>query len=291
VPSLAPLSLTIDGVSLGSYAYGITERTGWDSSPGLVGENVRVPGRDGVYWRAKDYDAGRMVLSMYVQGVGSGGSVPSGSTPEATFRANLDALLALFGKRHGLLTIDKGIEDGTIRRNYGEVTATIEPDYQGPDSFALLKVEITLPDPLWHSVAAVTIEPAGSASSPRTVALSALAGSTAPISDATVLVIGPATNPRITDTVSGAWIQLTGSIASGSVWRVRCADFVSESGASLGYTGGTASSQIASTTFSGPRLLPLTPDPVSLTPSLTLSGSGFTSATTLRISARRRFLS
>lgn len=266
--ALTPRTVIIDGIRLDSFAYAITSRTGWESTPGLQGSNLRVPGKDGEIWQAKDYGTGRIVLDLFVQGTNADGNIPSGSTAEKTFRANIDSLLATFGKRSGLLTVDKEIEDGTVRRNFAEVGTVIQPDYLDGDTVATFTVELVFPDPLWKSTSITTSNGTG--------ALSAFAGITAPISDAVITVAGPATNPRVTDSVSGAWIQYTGTVSSGSSWVIDCATFSSKVG---------ASSVIASTTFNpGPRFFSLTPGS-SLVPSITLS-----SGASISIAAARRFV-
>lgn len=270
--SLVPRTVIVDGVRLDTFAAVVTSRTGWDATPGKTGENIRVPGSDGTTWQAKDYDTSRMVLDILVTGSQADGTVPEGSTADALLRQNIDRLFAVFGRRHGLIQIDKEIEDGTVRRNFGEVTAVIEPAYPSLDAVATFTVEITFPDPLWKSTTSTTATGSGTG----TIALSALAGITAPISDAVITISGAGTNPRITDTVSGAWIQYTGSFSG--TWSINCANFTSTiNGASV----------IAGTTFApGPRFLPITPNG-SLIPSLSLSG--FSSAS-VSVSAFRRFL-
>lgn len=287
MPALNPRAIRVDGVSLDSYAFALQARTGLDSTPGLRGDNLVVPGRDGEVWQPKDYGTGRLVLDLFVTGMTAEGDE---STPEDHFRSNLDALLAVFGKRYGLLRVERDEVDGT-RVAFGEVQAVIAPDYPGDDAFATLKVEVVLPDPLWQDTAAVTSSAAPSATSPIALTLTEFAGMTAPVPDAVLLVPGPITNPKIVDDVSGASIALTGTtVAAGDVWRVRAGDFVSEVGTGLDFTGGTASSVLASTVWSpGPHFLPLTPDPLDRTPSLTLTGSGLDTTTALKVQGVRRF--
>lgn len=272
--AITPRAIIVDGVRLDNYAFAITSRNGWDNTPGLIGENNRVPGRDGEVWRAKDYGIGRLVLDLYIAGSNTDGAVPVGSTADRTFRNNLDSLLAIFGKRASLITVDKEMEDGSVRRNFGEVGVVLTPDYFFGEPFALMRVEITFPDPLWRATTTTnqTISITGSA-----LSLTSFAGITAPITDATLTVTGAVTNPRITDNATGAWIQYTGTVAGGSSWVVNCANFTST-------VGGT--SVITNTTFNpGPRFFTVSPS-TNLTPSLTVTGGG-----TLTVAAARRFLS
>lgn len=270
--AIVPRSIIVDGIRLDNYAYAITSRNGWDNAPALTGANVKVPGRDGEIWQAKDYAPSSMVLEMFVAGTDGDGNIPAGSTAERTFRNNLDALLAIFAKRTSLITVDKEMEDGSVRRNFGEVGAVISPTYFDANTVGTLIVELVFPDPLWRSTSTTTATGSGT----TTIALTNFAGMTAPISDATITIAGTATNPRVTDTVSGSWIQYTGSLSG--TWTINCAAFTSVIG---------SSSVLAQTTFNpGPRFLSITPN-TSLVPSLTLSG--FSSAN-VTVVAHRRFL-
>ena len=266
--ALTPRTIIVDGIRLDNFAYSITTRNGWDNTPGLVGNNERIPGRDGEIWRSKDYGAGRMVLELFIGGTDADGAVPAGSTEDKTLRANIDQLLAVFGRRGALLTVDKEMEDGSVRRNFGEVGVVLAPEYFDANPVALLTVEIIFPDPLWKATTNTTATGAG--------ALTAFAGITAPISDAIITVTGPATNPKLTDSQTGAWIQYTGTVGAGVTWVINCGTFVST-------VGGT--SAIAATTFNpGPRFFSITPN-ASLVPSVTLSSGTLTS-----VVAAKRFL-
>lgn len=266
--ALTPRTIIVDGVRLDNYAHAITTRNGWDSTAGLVGENTRVPGRDGEIWRAKDYGTGRVVLDLFVGGTDADGAVPAGSTEDKTLRNNIDKLIAIFGRRSALLTVDKEMEDGSIRRNFGEVGVVIAPEYFDGNPVALLTVELVFPDPLWKATTNTTSTGAGS--------LTSFTGITAPITDAVITITGPATNPRLTDTVSGGWIQYTGTVATAQTWVINCGTFTST------VNGANA---VAATTFNpGPRFFSLTPN-ASLTPSVTLNSGTLTS-----IVAAKRFL-
>lgn len=266
--ALTPRTIIVDGIRLDNYAFTITTRNGWDNSAGLVGENARIPGRDGEIWRAKDYGVGRLILDLYIGGTDADGVVPGGSTEHATLRANLDKLLSIFGRRASLLTVDKEMEDGSVRRNFGEVGVVMSPEYFDNNAVALLTVELVFPDPLWKATSNTTATGTG--------ALTAFTGITAPISDAVITITGPATNPKLTDTQSGSWIQYTGTVSAGATWIINCATFSST------VAGATV---VANTTFSpGPRFFSLTPN-ASLIPSVTLNSGTLTS-----IVAAKRFI-
>lgn len=298
--------IRLDGVSgIDFYAdkrYTLTTRTGWDSTPGLTGSNLTVPGRNGEIWRAKDYGPGRMVLEIYIHNVDATGVIPGGSNAEKQFRANLDRLLELFSRKT-LIEVQKTENPADVspvyKINYAEVGIVLNPVYDnGTEPGATLTVELVFPDPIWLDIVAVDTVGTPSATTPRTQVLSNLAGTTAPITDSIFVLIGPATNPRVADGYGTGWIQYNGTIAGGSRWRVNCLTFQSETGATLNYSAGsyinlnTGTNAIAQTSFSpGPNLLSITPGPGGVAPSVVLSGSGFSSATQLNVLARKKFIS
>lgn len=295
--ALTPRAITVGDILLNSYAYLITERSGWDATPGLVGSNTKVPGRDGEIWRAKDYGVGRMVLDLYVGGTDADGNIPTGSTAEKTFRNNMDMLLALFGSRHRLFQVDKEMEDEETRRNFAEVGIVLTPEYFGADNSAKLTVELVFPNPIWYDPTPKSLEPAGSSTNNRDISQTHFAGSTAPITDSILVFKGPAETPIITDAVSGASIQYNGTLVSGENWRINCKTFESEVGMGLGYNAQTSSniltglSVISDTSFSpGPRFFTITPDPSNLTPTLNITGQGLGSTTALYSYGYRKFL-
>lgn len=293
--ALTPSRITVNGVELNNYAYLITERSGWDSTPGLVGSNVRVPGRDGEVWRAKDYGPSRMVLDLYIGGNDEDGAVPNGSTADITLRNNLDKLFAIFGRRHRLIQVDKLMEDETTRRNFAEVGAVLQPEYFGANAAAKLTVELVFPDPIWYDTDTTSLTPAGSATNNRDIAQTQWTGSTAPITDGIYIFKGPAANPYITDAVSGGYIRFDGTLTGNQDWRINAKTFTSEVGNNLGFswqTGNinTGTSVIAQTRFSGPRFFVATPDADTLTPVLNITGTGMTSRTALYSYGYRKFL-
>lgn len=301
--ALAPLDITVAGVSLNTYAHFITTRNGWDLTPGQVGGNLRIPGKDGEAYLAKDYGPGRMVLQITVTGTDANGAIPAGMTETKQFRSNMDNLLRLFTYR-GPSQVRREMEDGSVRINDAEVGAVIAPEYIDGATTANLTVELVFPDPIW-SGDFISYEPlTGSATNGRQDNLSFFGGCTAPINDAVLVFTGPATNPRITDVGSGSSIQYFGTLAAGTNWRIKCGEFKSAVGASLGYSNsgdinGAGTSVLANTTFlPGPRFFPLTPYPIGVgdsnttpgAPAIIITGTGMSSASKVNVYAAKKFI-
>lgn len=293
-------------ISIGSIdfynnkSFVLTNRTGWDIFPGLTGSNIRVPGRDGEIWRSKDFATGRMVLDIYITAFDSTGVVPAGSTAEKQYRANLDLLMAVLGDRFATVKVVKlnNPTDVTTdpRENYAEIGAVFTPDHFGSEPGATVSIELVFPSPFWIDITPKNTVGTASATSPRTITLTNLAGTTAPITDPIVLVYGPATNPRVTDNGSGAWVQYNGTLAAGSRWRVNASTFQSEIGTNLDYNAttyanvNTGTNVLADTGFTGPSLFTINPYQYG-TPQLTFTGTSLSASTQVNVLARRKFLS
>ena len=296
--------IQIDTIAFeGNKSYILTSRTGWEVTPGLSGSNIAVPGRNGEIWRAKDYAPGRMVLDIVVTHLNSSGVVPGGSTAEKQYQANMDLLMVTLTQQTQILVTKVYDPDGlypVTRQNYAEVTALLQPEFIGSESepSATLTVELTFPNPIWFDLIGRDYVGAANATNNRTLTLTRFEGITAPLDEAIFLVIGPATNPRITDR-SGAWVQYNGTIAAGARWRVNTRTFQSEVGSSpvLFYTENTVTNQnagtsvLAQTTFSpGPALMTVTPNGIG-SPELVFTGTGLGSTTQVNVCAFRKYIS
>jgi hypothetical protein len=87
----------IDGEPLESHAVVLENRTGWDDTPEVRGDDVELLGRHGRSWRRKKYGPGRKTLAVAVHGVDEAGLVPAeGSAQRARYERNLDALIRTF---------------------------------------------------------------------------------------------------------------------------------------------------------------------------------------------------
>ena len=119
--------------------------------------------------------------------------------------------------------------------------------------------------------------------------MATLAGSSAPIYDARILITGPISNPKVTDVASGAWAKLTADIAAGDAMLLDCKNWLAYRGDSTLDAGDVGATGLLSTS-GGPYMLPLTPqitatDPAVRRVRLSVTGTGFTSATGLSVRA------
>lgn len=287
--------LTVDGVRLDTLAFNIEAIQ--RATAGRRSSDLEVPGIDGVRPSLNDpLSAAQMGLSMFVRGTNADGVVP----PEGArtkFVANLDELVHLFGKRHGLLDIQQQVDAaGTKRRVWAKVVDAIAPEVNTPGSSARFSVGLTLPYGVWEDPATSDWTSAAIVSgTPQEV--TTLRGATERAWDGILLVTGPITNPRITDPATGAYVQLNQAVAAGAFWRVNVGTWASRYGGGLGLGSAdtTGTNGQPSTVYGGMRrqtgFLPLVPvlDAGERRVKLTLSGSAITSATRLSVRARRKF--
>lgn len=194
----------IDGIDLTQFAWAIETAEGLLSTPGTVGENVALPGRDGELQvfgglgqpRRPD-GPGRISFNMWLLGGDQiTGYVPDGSTTQAEWFARWDELVRLLHRR--IVAIDHARPDGTIRRAFGHLSPdeTITPDRRpGTPWFARLRAVFTIPSGHWTDITPVTT---GTLELPTNgyVDLSVFAAATAPCTELQV-IFGPGNNPRL----------------------------------------------------------------------------------------------
>lgn len=273
--------ITVEGVSLKTYAKNIETLAATLKSPGIRGSNALAALRSGsVYSPFKPHDEGNMVWPMWVQGTDDDGNVPGGSTARREFYKRVDELVRLFHKPEGLLDVRHTLPDGTIRQCLAEMVNEWNFTTEGVNPKGLVTVELGIPASYWQDVSTT--------SSGKIATIGAywtyLTGATAPLDDATYTITGPITNPVILDEKSGASLSYGGAI-TGSQTLVINADTFSVTG-----TGGLTPN-LANLTLSktGGRLMRLVPD-ASLRYRPRLNGTGTSGATGLTIVGRKKFL-
>jgi hypothetical protein len=281
--------MTVDGTRLDTLAYNIETVSGRISVPAVRGSNPQVPGRHGsIFVPNKTYDDGSIVLSMWVAGCDVDGGVPL-STEMALFRQNIETLTRLFGKRHALLDVQQNWPSG-IRQCYAEVLQAYDLSARAISPVGKFNVLLNVPGVFWQDVSTSDYASATNLSPAVNLTMATYAGATAPMEDHIVVVRGPATNPRVTDVASGMWVQLNGTIASGTDWQIDCGNWTSRSGSAILFTAGGGSNRIVDTVYGGggPRFLALTA--AAGGPVVRLDGSAFGTNTQVQARGRRKFL-
>ena len=167
-----------------------------------------------------------------------------------------------------------------------EVEMSIAPELRGR-YWGQMVVECKINDGSWREKALNTITVGATAG---TYNLTALVGSTDDIEDAIICLTGPITNPKITDPLSGHYIQLNRTLTSGQQWVIDCRTWASVIGTGLNFNATAGTSVTADTVSVGPFSPALYGISADITPKMALAGTGTSGVTLLRVQARRRFL-
>lgn len=284
--------ITVDGVRLDTLAWNIESarfgvpgvRSADDQAPGVHGV---IPGLD------EDYQPGLYVLSMFVRGTDADGLIVADKV--GRFRENLDSLIHLFSKRYALTDLREVVTAGGVERQ----AMCRRLDAMAPDidlgQIGRFTVSFDIPGAFWQDTATADWAGTVGAASGTVQEVVPLQGSTAPIQDGIYLVVGPATNPTITDQASGRMVRLNQALPAGTNWRVNAGTWSSRTGVGLGLgsADATGTDAVATTDFSDQaRMVTLNPALVTglRRVQVNLSGTAFTAATALTVRARRKFL-
>lgn len=278
---------------LDTLAFGIQTKSGVHGMPGLKSPAVQIPGRTGdVYYSGRRRGPGAVYLSMYVQECDEYGFVPEDAYPK--FLNNIDSLFSLFNTRFSQIAIREYIDpvsEGNLNAfNYREAICEVEmsiaPELRGR-YWGQLVVECKINDGSWREKTVNTINVGAAVG---TYNLTALAGATEDIEDAILSLTGPITNPKITDPLTGHYIQLNQTVAAGTQWVVDCRTWASVIGTGLNFNATAGTNVTAQTVSSGPFAPSLYGISADTMPKMALAGTGLSGATLLQVRARRRFL-
>lgn len=289
---MATETWTVDGFNLSTVAYDIRTWNGLDNIPGVNvsgsgsgtsgGTNglFQMAQTHGEFWYPQYFTAATKLLTMFVSSndPNTGAAPTSIDQGRQNFDANLDTLSRIFSRRRKLTNIVRAMSNGTSRLALCSVMSVIEPQLV-PITSGMITVELTIPDGFWRDAADTTLATLAAAFSGRVTALDT---ATAPMNDLEFDIVGPVTNPRITDNESGSWVQYTGTVSAGNTLKIV------NSSMSISGVGFTPS--IINMTHAGDSnwltLYPTAPNGVNIT----FGGSGTTGATQLQIIGHKKFM-
>lgn len=269
-------AFTINGVSLDTYAYMLTDISGTMTVAAKRGSNVTVPGRHGALRTPKRFDVAEIVLPLWVVGALPDGSVPPGSTAAEEFFTRRDELLKLLYADPLLLEYTR--PDGTSRSAYAEVSEVLDFARIGAGPEAKVSVALTLFEGFWFDTLAVS---QGITGTTGTIgALTAFEGATAPMDDLT-LTFGPCNNPQVN--FGDGYVKYNGVIAAGRQLVINAGNWTVNYG-----TGAAWSPDLRQVEFSpGPRWFELDPTVAPFEAQFVHTGGG---SATVTINGRRRYL-
>ena len=202
----------VNGTSLSTLAWNIDTLNGRQRVPMLRGEDTKVPFRPGAIWRPKQPDSRTLTLAMWVLGCNTDGSAPVGMNARSKFNDNREALIKLFFSPDTQLNLTKRwLSGGSIKSAtaLAELVSDMDATMLGIDG-AQFVVDLRLADPYFY----------GASTTPAALAVSVGAAVVNPgmaaVQKMTIVFNGALTNPRLTNSTTGVWVQYTGTIAGGA---------------------------------------------------------------------------
>lgn len=276
--------LEIDGLSMRTEAWNVTTRTGRYSMPLARGEDMIMAGKSGyTFVPNKPYGAGIGVFDVWVSGANSNGTVPTTHAGRRTqFETNLRQIQRVFTRRHKLSTVRSAQADGTIRRALVQWDLWSEPEVQAQGTRAQWQVGFSIPSVWWEDEATTAQSATVGATLPKTLSLTSFANMTGVIEDGVIAVSGAITNPRVTESETGAYVELIQVVADATTWTVDVGAATSKIGAgsvmtNTRHVGGYPLLTVSNVLGAG------------TTPSLVLSGSSGGANCNLTFTARRKW--
>jgi len=275
----------VDGIDLAQYTTQIEIAEGLQDTPGTFGDDVVLPGRDGLLevWggpgqQRRPDGPGKWVASMWLIGVDPvTGADLDPAESAAAYLARWDELVRMFHRRR--IVIDHPRPDGT-RRAVGYLTpgeSMTPTSRKASPWFGRFKASVTIPAGHWIDQTPVTTGPTALANN-GTLSLGLFAAATAPCTELTI-TFGSGNNPRLSTSVG--FVGWNGTIAPGRQLTIDTAT------GQLGYGSGAVwTPDYGGLVYSpGPRLFEIDPsEPLSAV--LTHTGGGSMS---VEVSGLRRY--
>jgi hypothetical protein len=203
-------ALTINGVSLDTYAFMASDISGLMRVPERRGDNVVVPNRHGrIKSAGKRFDANEVVIPLWIVGAEPDGSIPGGSDEAREFFQRRDELLQLLYAEPMTLAFTR--PNGHTVQAHGEVVDVLDFTRRFNEPIAQVSVAIEILDAFWEDADSVSQDVSGTTGTETT--LTAFEGATAPMSDVVITVFGPANNPQFTH--GERWVKYNGVVDSG----------------------------------------------------------------------------
>lgn len=273
-------AFTINGTSLDTYAFMLSDLSKVLAGPGPRGSNQVVPGRHGtIRTPRKRFDEVEYALPLWINGCLPDGSIPAGSTERAELFARRDELLRLLYADPLICAYTR--PDGTTVQAHCEVSDVLDFTTVAAQPYAQVSVALRNPSAFWFDADPVSQTVTGVSG---TVAdLTAFADATAPITDLTITYSGPINNPTLLHGPS-RFLTWNGVVASGKQLVINTGNWTVSPG-----TGTAWSPDLRDVSFGpGPSWLELDPTLSSFQITLNHTAAGSASVT---LTARRAYLS
>lgn len=268
------------GLKLAGELAGLTwnVRTKGDrwATAGLRGDNRIVPALDGATYRpGKRLEQLDLSLECWIVGAHQDGGMPDSAYGRQLVHERYQALLNGFRG-----TLGEVVDTDTGRRCWAELAGSTDPSTMAGGTRAEVDLDLTVPAGCWEDVTGFSVAATPVANGTQ-VTLPGAGGSRLPIIDAKLMLTPPYRNVRITEP-GGQWLQFDGDQPGSSVLTIDCTAWTATlQGGSVNY--------LPRVRWSAASMLPISgfPGP----PVLTVTGEGFSSASRLAVTGRRRWYS
>lgn len=297
-PSWYPSSQTVDdwyvdGFSLSNYAFNIESIDYATAEPRAKG--TTIPQRNGILPRFNSsYESSEIALKMWVLGCEPDGTIPSTfSARRKLFDRNLQTLLQLMTGQNGLSYLAKigNFNNNTDTVKYAQVinTASTPVTTMMARQRAEITFTFTVVEAFWSSAQVFSENSTASSTLPQILNLSGMGS--APVDDALVTIYGPVSSPIITCDASGSWVKYNGNLTAGQSLVLNVDTYQATINGvpvnqNISHGGHAKWVYIPPRNVSGGNIYS-TP---AFAPTVTLTGSGASSATYFNITYNRKYL-
>lgn len=214
---------TYGGTDLSTYATLVRTLESVEDFGNLRGDDISVPNLPGRRWKPKLPDSRRLGLGLLITDMNAAGGLtePTGSEQA---QANLDALRTLFA-RPGQYPLVHHLPDGSTRTAQAEVIGFTATDQRGRREGFLAVVDFSLADPYFYGPDLTDLA-RSTASSPT--AFNLVLPGTVRSSGVLLEYTGPISNPRLTNTLNGIYVECLVTVAPATVLTIDCANMTAD---------------------------------------------------------------
>ena len=206
---MAQTPWSLGSINLRDGRYQIVTIDGWDEFPPFAGTPFHIPFKHGVWAPSKRYFESKVLaLGVVIMPFSTLGTVTHTNGAAAHIRENIDDLMAELYPASGLVTVSRTELNypgagTTVWTNDGIVTRAIPVRGGKGTIYRFMFITLDMVSPFWRVGALKTGQ------TPPTV----VNDGNAPVDDMVITFTG-GTNPRLTNTTTGEWIEIIDAMAT-----------------------------------------------------------------------------
>lgn len=253
------------------YVRDVETREGLYRAPGKRGENGDAGQAHGELWVPKTFEAGGFVTNVWLLS----------TLNRAQVEQWYDQLLRVATWPYDLVRIVRRLSDGTERECLAELVTAVEPEPLGQQGMRV-GLEWSVPAGFWQDTAdRFQFVSANGIPTGTLFDFQELAGGTAPMDGLRLGLDGPISGPiRITQPLTGQWVEVTGNLGAGQWVALDCATGAIE--------GGTVTGDRVR--YSGHTFMEMPPLPQDVLLQLKVEHAGAGPGSYVSLTGRRRWL-